>query len=66
VRNIPEEIRSDLGIYTDTKAELEQAIEDIITNKKRFSNLRELAVKEYSWEQISIKTKDKYLECLYL
>lgn len=66
VRNIPEKIQSQLGIYTDTKEELKEALFQIMTAKRKFSNLRELAKNEYSWKNISNRTSQKYLEYLML
>jgi len=62
VKNIPEEIRSKLGICTNNKVELTEALQQIMTGNFCFKNLREIAIQEYSWENISKRTCHKYLE----
>lgn len=64
VRNIPVDIRNEVGIYTFSRDELKVALEEIMTGKKKFKKLREKAIKYYSWENISRNTEKVYLELI--
>lgn len=49
-----------VGIYTENKDEIKQAILKICENKIHFDNLREIAIKYYSWKTISERKRLEY------
>lgn len=60
LKNFPEEFRNDVGLSVSDPEEMKNAILDIIDGKVVFNNLRDTAVKSYSWESIAKKTGEDF------
>jgi len=60
----PEEDRQKVGIFTDNKEDLKKALIKVLEKEKSFNNIRDIAVKHYSWENISKNTRKKYDELI--
>lgn len=64
VRNFPEEKIKEIGFAVSEKDQIKEAILKIIDGKVTFSNLREIAIKYYSWENIIRRTTNDYNQIL--
>lgn len=64
VAAFPEIDRKLVGIVASDQKSLKNAIVDIIDEEKHYSNLREKALKYYSWKCISFNTATDYLMLL--
>lgn len=60
VRNIAEDLRVHVGIFTQSKEDLVKALVKIIRKEVMFSNMRKIAIENFSWENISQKTRVEY------
>lgn len=58
--NFSEENVHKVGIIVETKDDMKEAIVFIIDGKRKFENLREIAIKHFSWETISKRTREHY------
>jgi len=63
LQNFPKENRGAVGFAISECSQIKEAILKIIDGKKTFSNLREIAIKYYSWENIIKRTRQDY-DCL--
>ena len=61
VEAFPVEDRDNVGIVADDYESIKNAVTAILEKKKSFSSMRDLAIKHYSWEKISMKTYQDYL-----
>ena len=64
LHNFPEENRDTVGFAVSERDQIKEAILKIIDSNVTFSNLREIAIKYYSWENISHRTLHDYKEIL--
>jgi len=64
LENFPQESRDAVGFAVSEKDQIKEAILKIINGKVTFSNLREIAIKYYSWEKIIENTAKDYNEIL--
>lgn len=62
----PSEDVEQIGFCSSEKAQIKQRYLDIIDEKVRFKNLREIAIKYYSWENIAKRTYLFYSKILEL
>jgi glycosyltransferase involved in cell wall biosynthesis len=60
VRNIPEQVRNKVGIFTQTKEELVSALIAVINSKMNFTEMRKTAIDYFSWGNVSLKTRIQY------
>jgi len=58
--NFPEENRNAVGFAVSKRDQIKEAILKIIDGKITFNNLREIAIKHYSWENIIYRTAHDY------
>ena len=56
----PQEDVDKVGMLTNNKEDIKNAILEIVNKKRIFNNLRETAFKYYGWENISKKTVSSY------
>ena len=64
LKNFPQEDRDSVGFAVSEIDEMKNAILKIIDNKVSFNNLREIAIKHYSWEKISKETAIDFKELI--
>lgn len=64
LKNFPEEDRDSVGFAVSEIEEMKNAIIEIIDKKVPFNNLREIAIKYYSWEKISKATAIDFKELI--
>jgi glycosyltransferase involved in cell wall biosynthesis len=64
LKNFPQENRDSVGFAVSENSEMKNAIIEIIDNKISFNNLREIAIKHYSWEKISKETAIDFKELI--
>ena len=60
LQNFPEEFRDSVGFYVTEPEEIKEAILKVIDKKTFFYNLREIAIKHYSWESIAKRTGEDF------
>jgi glycosyltransferase involved in cell wall biosynthesis len=60
VESFPEIERDKIGLVAKNRIEISEAIKRIIFREKEFSNLRLIAQKYYTWENISKQTAHSY------
>lgn len=64
LKNFPEEFRDSVGLAVSDPVELKSAIIKIIDKEIVFSNLRKIALENYSWERIVEKTRIDFNELI--
>ena len=64
LKNFPKEDREAVGYVVSEQTQIKESILKIIDNKVSFDNLREIAIKHYSWENIIKSTLKDYIEIL--
>ena len=64
LENFPEEDRESVGFAVSETEQMKDAIIKIIDEKIVFNNLREIAIKHYSWEKISKNTAVDFQELI--
>ena len=64
LENFPEECRDSVGLALSSSEEIKEAIIKIIEQKITFKNLRQIALRYYSWEKIIQNTSKDYSELL--
>jgi len=60
LKNFPEEFRESVGFSVSEPEDIKNAIIKIIDKKVIFENLREIALKQYSWENIAKRTGEDF------
>ena len=60
VCSIPAKVRDKVGIFTQTKDELIEALKKILDLQVQFTDLRKTAIDIYSWKNVSLKTRVEY------
>ncbi len=64
MQSFPDYDRNLVGTVASTHQEIKAAIEEICDGRKKFKDLREIAIKHYSWQIISENTAADYKEVL--
>jgi len=64
LRNYAGKNVNEVGIFADDYASIKNAIQKILNQEIKFKNLRETALSIYSWERISLNTKNFYDELI--
>ena len=64
LKNFPQEDLESVGFAVSDIEDMKNAIIKIIDNKILFNNLREIAIKHYSWEKISKETAIDFKELI--
>ena len=64
LENFPDDCRELVGFAVTDKYNVKKAILNIIDQKVSFSNLRQIARKNYSWEKIINDTKEDFTKLI--
>ena len=64
LENFPQKFRESVGLAVSEKTEMKNAIINIIDEKTKFNNLREIAIENYSWKKIIENTSVDYSELI--
>jgi len=60
----PDDSKDQVGVFSNSEDTLVIALRDILSGKKGFSNIRDLALNHFSWSSISRKTARDYINAI--